>query len=79
MIREKNSKKVSTLLAVFFLFFSAASGQSGVADSAEEIRPLLPGARTPSVMLQRLDGTPFDLAKKVNEQRSVLIFYRGGW
>jgi hypothetical protein len=66
------------LVAVFFLT-GAAWGQSEVADSAEDICPLLPGAKIPSVELQRLDGERFDLLQEVREQQSILIFYRGGW
>jgi len=78
MITRENLR-VSVLMGVLSLSFCAALGESRVADSAEEICPLLPGMRTPSVTLQRMDGTPFDLSKEVAERRSILIFYRGGW
>jgi hypothetical protein len=47
--------------------------------SAEEIRPLLIGAAVPAVEVKTLDGSAVDLAEKVQEQPTVLIFYRGGW
>jgi hypothetical protein len=75
----KENFRASILMAVLSLSMCTALGESRVADSAEEICPLLPGTRTPSVTLQRIDGTPFDLSKEVAERRSILIFYRGGW
>ena len=50
-----------------------------VAQSAEEICPLLPGAKLPQVTLQRIDGSELDLTEAVGRKPSILIFYRGGW
>lgn len=47
--------------------------------SAEEIRPLLVGARVPEMVLTAADGGPFDLNKAISEKPTVLIYYRGGW
>jgi hypothetical protein len=69
----------ATALLVALLFPHAASGQSKIADSAEQICPLLPGMKIPGVTLERADGTPFNLLEEVSRQRSILVFYRGGW
>ena len=53
--------------------------ESGVAQSAEEICPLLPGVKLPEVTLQKIDGSDLDLAQEVARKPTILIFYRGGW
>ncbi|MHC4618187.1 MAG: peroxiredoxin-like family protein [Planctomycetota bacterium] len=50
-----------------------------VARSAEEIRPLLVGARLPELSLKTVDARPFDLSAAIAEKPAVIIFYRGGW
>lgn len=49
------------------------------AASAEETRPLKAGDRVPSVEVTDLDGRALNLSRLVSRQRSVIIFYRGGW
>ena len=78
-MKGNDNLRAPLLLGVLLLSLGSAWGQSRVAASAEEIRPLLPGAKIPSVALQRLDGPECDLLKEVSRQRSILIFYRGGW
>ncbi|HEY2932135.1 MAG TPA: hypothetical protein VGK99_10345 [Acidobacteriota bacterium] len=50
-----------------------------IAASADEVCPLLIGAKIPKVIFTRVDGTPFDLSAAVSQKPAVLIFYRGGW
>ena len=51
-----------------------------VANSAEEIHPLLIGMKVPKITgVTRTDGTPFDLNAAFAEKPTILIFYRGGW
>ncbi len=51
-----------------------------IADSAEEIHPLLVGMEVPKITgVTRTDGTPFDLNAAIAEKPTILIFYRGGW
>jgi len=49
------------------------------ATSAEDVRPLPPGARAPAPLLRDLSGAEFPLAPLVGKRKLVLIFYRGGW
>ena len=46
---------------------------------AEEVTPLAVGAEVPNVTLQTAEGKPVLLLEAVKQQRSVIIFYRGGW
>ena len=49
------------------------------AESADQIHPLLIGAKVPRLELQTGDGTDFDLNAAIARQQTILIFYRGGW
>ncbi len=49
------------------------------AASAEETEPLEAGDRVPSAEVTDLDGRTLDLSRLVARQRSIIIFYRGGW
>ncbi len=51
----------------------------GVAASAEQIQPLLIGSEIPELTLTAADGKSVDLRRLTSEQRTILIFYRGGW
>ncbi len=58
----------------------AARSQRGrVAESAEDVHPLLVGMRGPDVTLTTVDGKPLRLYDLLERKPSVLVFYRGGW
>ena len=69
------------LLIAFILFLApqAYSAANGVAASANDIRPLLIGAKVPDPALRRIDGSPVGLSELLDNQPAILIFYRGGW
>jgi peroxiredoxin len=50
-----------------------------VAQSAQEIRPLLVGAKAPALSLKTVKGQSFDLNTAIAKRPSLLVFYRGGW
>lgn len=50
-----------------------------VADSAEEICPLMVGDEVPNISLTTASGEPFHLNSALSRQPTLLIFYRGGW
>jgi peroxiredoxin len=67
-------KKFITIL--LFLFTSLVSSQ--IADSAENISPLLIGEKIPNVLLRDSHGNEVNTNKILNK-KTVLIVYRGGW
>ena len=76
----------SLFVITLLLFFSASAAYNAlpetknkVADSPNNICPLLTGAAIPKTELQAIDGKSFDLNKAVSEKPTLLIFYRGGW
>ena len=76
-------RKKLTLSWILFLVstiaLAASAARPGVAPSAEEICPLLPGSQLPEITLQKIDGSDLDLAEAVARKPTILIFYRGGW
>lgn len=57
----------------------AARAETGVASSAEQVRPLGVGDVVPAVEVRTVGGEAVDLRSVVDRQRAVLVFYRGGW
>lgn len=56
-----------------------ALDRSQIADSAENVTPLLDGQTIPNVTLKTADGAPVSLRASVMAKPSVILFYRGGW
>jgi len=48
-------------------------------ERAEDVRPLLIGSQVPAVEVRTLDDETVDLQKVVLGERTILLFYRGGW
>ena len=67
---------MSTLLAASDGLAHAAGT---IASSAESVRPLGVGDTVPEVELRSVAGEPVELRTVVARQRTVLVFYRGGW
>ena len=63
----------------YVLLCFIAVGTSQVAEKAEDISPLLIGEEMPSVEIISINGESESLSDIVARQRSVVLFYRGGW
>ncbi|MFQ3191958.1 MAG: peroxiredoxin [Paraglaciecola sp.] len=50
-----------------------------IADSADNVTPLLIGQTAPNSTLQTVNGDPVSLKAFTMQKPTVLIFYRGGW
>lgn len=55
------------------------TAQTSIPTTADAVRPLLVGARTPQVTLRDAEGRPVSLRTLLAEKPTVLVFYRGGW
>lgn len=67
-----------TLLALLS-FQSLALDRTTIADSAENVTPLLNGQSIPNATLQTADGGPVSLQALVMQKPTIVLFYRGGW
>ncbi|REJ84945.1 MAG: hypothetical protein DWQ36_18805 [Acidobacteria bacterium] len=76
---EPRAGLVAAVLAASLAATALPAASAEVAASATEIRPLLIGAQAPDVAVQALDGSEVELKDILAKQRSVLVFYRGGW
>lgn len=71
----------SLLISALFLLSSqvVAATASNIAESAEQVSPLLPGLAVPNVELKDQYGKTVSLSERFKEKTTVLIVYRGGW
>ncbi|MCF2949144.1 AhpC/TSA family protein [Paraglaciecola aquimarina] len=74
-------KKLKLLMCVIALmsFSAAALDRSKIADSVENVTPILNGQVAPKATLQTVDGDPVSLKALTMQKPTILIFYRGGW
>ena len=79
MLRPRSEFLLPALLAGLAAAAPATAGDDALAPSAEETRPLGVGATVPDVSVRTATGEPFALRAAVEKQRSVIVFYRGGW
>ncbi|MBK7381608.1 MAG: AhpC/TSA family protein [Ignavibacteriales bacterium] len=59
--------------------FNMDEGNKKVAQNANEICPIKIGEEIPSAILQSLDGNEINIREIIQGNKSILIFYRGGW
>jgi peroxiredoxin len=73
---------VRMILTLFVLFLASpvdALDRTKIADSADNVTPLLIGQSAPNSKLQTVDGQPVSLKAFTMQKPTVVIFYRGGW
>ena len=64
-----------TALLLFSLVFTS---QAQIADSPENVRPLLIGEKIPNIELANVEGKKME-TDKILSKKTVLVVYRGGW
>ncbi len=71
----------SLLISALFVLSSQviAATATNIAESAEQVSPLLPGLAVPNIELKDQYGKTVSLTKRFKEKTTVLIVYRGGW
>lgn len=79
---------ISTLLtfSLFQSFNLQAKNQemppvvkSHIAETADQVSPLLNGQTIPDIDVTKVDGSNIALSEYLNGQKTILFFYRGGW
>lgn len=68
-----------TLTLLFSLFLSLSISAKSIAESADQISPLLNGQQIPSVLVTTTENKQSDLLSIINNKKTILFFYRGGW
>ena len=69
----------SLLISATALLSFTLLAQSRIAQSPDDIKPLLNGMMAPTVALHDAKGQPVELNALLKQQDTVLVFYRGGW
>jgi peroxiredoxin len=68
------------LLSIPLLLCTFFAGATEIALKPEQIRPLLNGQSVPAgLQVQDSKGATVDLSALLAEQKTILVFYRGGW
>ncbi|GAA0856337.1 peroxiredoxin-like family protein [Aliiglaciecola litoralis] len=74
--------RIAHLLIVLLATFSLQSfalDRNVIAETAEEVTPLLNGQQIPKATLRTATGSPVSLQALVMQKPSIILFYRGGW
>ncbi|MCJ8318363.1 MAG: AhpC/TSA family protein [Colwellia sp.] len=69
--------RIIFLLVSYLISTSLSATQ--IAESENNISPLLNGQQIPSVITTTVDNQKVDLLSLIENKKTVLFFYRGGW
>ena len=69
----------STILITLLLIVSFTSLFSQIPEKPEAISPLSVGDRIPELTIKNINNESVLLTELVKEQKTILLFYRGGW
>ena len=69
-------KHLVIILTLIIPFFSFAKP---IANSADEVTPLLVGQTIPDISITTLKDETTSLKQYLNNKKTILFFYRGGW
>ena len=72
-------KSILISIVLFTSLHTNALNRTQIADTAENVTPLLVGQTAPNSKLQTVEGDPVSLKALAMQKPTVLIFYRGGW
>lgn len=80
------TKKITLLVNILILFISMQAHAKNtqiiktVAETADHVNPLLNGQQIPSaVEVTTIQGKKTSLGQALNNKKTILFFYRGGW
>jgi peroxiredoxin len=69
--------RTAILSILVFVFVQTATAQ--VAETAQDIKPILVGTEIPHAQITSMDGKQQDIYDIVGKKPTVLVFYRGNW
>jgi len=64
---------------MFFLSFNTYALSNVIAETADQVAPLMNGQQVPSVKVTTISGEQLPLSQVLNNKKTILFFYRGGW
>lgn len=77
----KNKIILAALIAIQLIISGniMAYDKNKIAKSAEDVCPIKIGAEIPSAIIRTIKGEEIDIRELAKNQKTVVIFYRGGW
>jgi len=75
----KNLIKIVHILLLLITGSIMAAEENKIAKSAEDICPVKIGTEIPSALIKSINGNELNIKEIVKDQKSIIIFYRGGW
>jgi len=77
----KQFYKVTALVLTlcFISLNSYASSLNTIAETADQVAPLMNGQQVPTVNVTLISGKEVPFAQVLNHKKTILFFYRGGW
>lgn len=66
-------------LTCFLFLFSTLIVAKPISESSDSVSPLLNGQYLPTVNVTKINGSQESLSSYLNNQKTILFFYRGGW
>jgi len=70
---------MNKILFLLACLLSTTSMAKSIAESENLISPLLNGQQVPSVLTTTAENKEVDLLSLINNKKTILFFYRGGW
>lgn len=72
---------INSLTRALILIFATQTlvVSAEIAESSDQVRPLLIGQSAPKASLQAIDGKTVSFAQALAGKPAVVVFYRGGW
>ncbi|MGL1957587.1 MAG: AhpC/TSA family protein [Colwellia sp.] len=67
------------IISWFFITPSQAMNTKQIAETADQVAPLMNGQQIPDVEVTTVAGEKKSLVKVLNKTKTILFFYRGGW
>lgn len=71
--------KLKSISILAILVFVSTLANAQLPNNAEDISPLLIGEKLPETTLLDNSGKSVNLNEEIAKQKTVLVFYRGGW
>lgn len=72
-------KIILLLFNIYILSGVMMPQKQNIALSAEDVCPIKIGEKVPNTMIKDVQGKEFNISEIINNKKSIIIFYRGGW
>ena len=75
----KTKHLVLILILILYGETVMAQNKNIIANNAEDVCPIKIGTEIPNTIVRTIDNKEISLKEMIGKQKSIIIFYRGGW